>query len=125
MEPAGDGWRNDQGASRRRGYWPQPHGSSEEWNERTGLRGRGGIPLAVGVAPGNRNDCKLGEPTLEARRVLTPALSQHPYLDKGYDFTEVAVTAMAYSFIVPHTLPRGGSGRDGEVPEAETPLLGR
>ena len=53
------------------------------------------------VAPANRNDCKLAEPTLEERRVLPPAVSQHLCMDRGYDFDGVRTAVEAYCFTHP------------------------
>jgi putative transposase len=70
-----------------------------------------GIPLAVFVAPANRNDCKLVEATLDARLVRPPrTVRQRMCLDKGYDFVEVDEVVVAYHFEV-HTCRRGQAPR--------------
>ncbi len=69
-----------------------------------------GIPLAVVAAPANRHDSKLTEPTLEARRILPPLVSQHLCLDKGYDTPAVRSVARAYLF-TPHIRPIGEEPR--------------
>lgn len=73
------------------------------------IEGRG-VPLAVVAAPANRHDCKLVEPTLEARRILPPWVSQHLCLDKGYDYPEVRRIARDYLFVA-HIRPIGEEPR--------------
>lgn len=58
------------------------------------------------MAPADRNDCKLVEPTLEARRVLPPAVSQHLCMDKRCDSENVRTVVEAYCF-THHTRSRG------------------
>ena len=77
---------------------PNPIDRAKSGTKRSLLTDGAGISLAVAVAPANRNECKLVEPTLEARRVLPPVLSQHPCMDKGYDFDGVRTVVEAYCF---------------------------
>jgi putative transposase len=85
---------------------PNPTDRAKSGTKRSLLTDGAGIPLAVVVAPANRNDCKLVEATLEARRVLPPAVSQHLCMDKGYDFPDVRTITQAYWF-VHHIRSRG------------------
>jgi putative transposase len=75
---------------------PNPTDRAKSGTKRSLLTGGAEIPLAVVVAPANRNDCKLVEPALEARRVLPPAVSQHLCMDKGYDSENVRTVLEAY-----------------------------
>ena len=77
---------------------PNPTDRAKSGTTRSLLADGAGIPLAVVVAPANRNDCKLVEPTLEARRVLPPTVSQNLCMDKGYDFDGVRTVVEAYCF---------------------------
>ena len=85
---------------------PNPTDRAKSGTKRSLRTDGAGIPLAVVVAPANRNDCKLVEPTLEARRVLPPAVSQHLCMDKGYDFDGVRTGVEAYCF--PHPIRSRG-----------------
>jgi len=85
---------------------PNPTDRAKSGTKRSLLTDGTGIPLAVVIAPANRNDFKLLEATLEARRVLPPAVSQHLCLDKGYDYDESRSVAEAYCF-VHHIRSRG------------------
>ncbi len=70
-----------------------------------------GIPLAVVVAPANRNDRKLVEATLDARPMRPPrGVRQRLCLDKGYDFAEVDELVDAYRF-------EGHTARRNSVPK--------
>jgi transposase len=77
---------------------PNSTDRAKSGTKRSLLTDGAGIPLAVVVAPANRNDRQLVEPTLEARRVLPPAVSQHLGIDKGYDFDGVRTVVEAYCF---------------------------
>ena len=77
---------------------PNPTDRAKSGTKRSLLTDAAEIPLAVVVAPAHRNDCKLVESTLEARRVLPPAISQHLCMDKGYDFDNVRTVVEAYCF---------------------------
>ena len=77
---------------------PNPTDRAKSGTKRGLLTDGAGVPLAVVVAPTNRNDCKLAEPTLEERRVLPPAVSQHLCMDKGYDFDSVRTVVEEYCF---------------------------
>lgn len=85
---------------------PNPTDRAKSGTKRSLLTDGAGTPLAVVVAPANRNDCKLVEATLEARRVLPPVVSQHLCMDKGYDFDGVRSVTEAYCF-VHHSRSRG------------------
>ena len=80
---------------------PNPTDRAKRGTKRSRLTDGAGIPLAVAVAPAHRNDCKLVEPTLEARRVLPPAVSQHLCMDKGYDFDGGRTVVEAHGFTHP------------------------
>ena len=70
-----------------------------------------GIPLTVFVAPMNRNDCKLVEPTLDASLVRPPrTVCRRLCLDGGYDFVEVGELVDAYRFEA-HTCRRDQAAR--------------
>lgn len=72
-----------------------------------------GIPIAIAVAPANRNDCKLVETTLDARPLRPPrGVRQRLCLDKGYDFPEVDELVDAYWF-------EGHISRRGREPRPE------
>jgi len=77
---------------------PNPTDRAKTGVKRSLLTEGRGIPLAVVIAPANRNDFKLVEATLEARMILPPAVSQHLCLDKGYDYDEVREVASAYLY---------------------------
>ena len=69
-----------------------------------------GIPVGWVVAPANRNDCKLLEPTLDsvaARGLLLEAGSIH--LDRGYDydFDRHACISRGLRPVIPHRRPDG------------------
>jgi putative transposase len=85
---------------------PNPTERAKCGTKRSLLTDGAGIPLAVVVAPANRNDCKLVEATFEARRVLPPVVSQHLCMDKRYDFDGVRSVTEAYCF-VHHIRSRG------------------
>ncbi len=92
---------------------PNPTDRAESGGKRRLLSDGNGIPLAVVLAPANRHDIKLFEATLEARRVLPPAVSQHLCLDKGYGSVDVRQTDRAYLF-TPHIRPIGEEPRHME-----------
>jgi putative transposase len=77
---------------------PNPTDREKNGTKWSLLNDRTGIPLAVLVAPANRKDCKLEEPTLEARQVLPPTVSQHLCMDKAPELDTVRTVTEAYCF---------------------------
>jgi transposase len=77
---------------------PNPTDRAKSGTKRSLLTGGAGFPLAVVVAPANRNECQPVKPTFEARRVRPPTFSQHLCMDKGYDFDGARTVVEAYSF---------------------------
>jgi putative transposase len=74
-----------------------------------------GIPIALVVAPANRNDMKLLAATLEAvvveRPQPTPETPQHLCADKGYDYDVCRQEAEEHDYR-PHIRSRGEEQRD-------------
>lgn len=89
---------------------PNPTDRGKLGTKRSLLTDGRGVPLAIMIAEANRHDCKLLEPTLEARVVLPPLVSQHLCLDKGYDFPFCRQIARDYLF-TPHIRPIGEEPR--------------
>jgi putative transposase len=85
---------------------PNPTDRAKSGTKRSVLTDGGGNPVAVVVAPAHRNDCKLVEATLEARRGLPPAVSQHLSMEQGYNVDGVRLVTEAYCF-VHHIRSRG------------------
>lgn len=73
------------------------------------------MPIAVVVAPANRNDMKLLADTLEAvvveRPQPTPEAPQHLCADKAYDFAVCREEASAHGY-QPHIRSRGEEQRE-------------
>ena len=68
-----------------------------------------GIPLAIVLAPANKNDFKLAELTLESTPLPRPEpeqLPQHLSLDKGYDYPEIDLLLEKLQYI-PHIRRKG------------------
>ncbi|MGA7923737.1 MAG: IS5 family transposase [Thermoplasmata archaeon] len=89
---------------------PNPTDRGKLGTKRSVLVDGRGVPLGIVVAEANRHDSKLLEPTLEARVVLPPLVSQHLCLDKGYDFPFCREIARSYLF-TPHIRPIGEEPR--------------
>lgn len=73
------------------------------------------MPIAIVVAPANRNDMKLLAATLEAvvveRPEPTPETPQHLCADKGYDFPICRQEAAEHGYR-PHIRSRGEEHRE-------------
>lgn len=89
---------------------PNPTDRGKRGVKRSILTDAEGIPLAAVIAPANRHDSKLLEPTLEARVLLPPVTSQNLCLDKGYDFPFCRAIAGDFQF-TPHIRPIGEEPR--------------
>jgi len=77
---------------------------SKNGSNRSVLTDQNGIPLAIVLAPANRNDFKLAELTLESTPLPRPdplLLRQHLSLDKGYDYPEIDLLVERLQYI-PH-----------------------
>ncbi len=73
-------------------------------SNRSVLTDQNGIPLAIVLAPANRNDFKLAELTLESTPIVRPdpeLFQQHICLDKGYDYPEIDLLLERLKY-VPH-----------------------
>jgi putative transposase len=78
-------------------------------SNRSLLTDQQGIPLAIVLAPANRNDFKLTELTLESMPIPRPdpkTLTQNISLDKGYDYTEIDLLLERLQY-VSHTRRKG------------------
>jgi len=89
---------------------PNPTDRGKLGTKRSILTDGRGVPLAVIVAEANRHDSKLLEPTLAARVILPPFVSQNLCLDKGYDFPFCRDVVNSYLF-TPHIRPIGEEPR--------------
>ena len=61
-----------------------------------------GIPLALVIAPANRNDSTIAEPTLQSFIIDRPdptLIKQHLCLDKGYDSAAINALLEQHQFI--------------------------
>jgi transposase len=71
---------------------PNPTDRGKKGVKRSLLVEGHGIPLAVVVAPANRNDMKLTGATLKAMMIKRPdpdVIEQHMCMDKGFDYEEM------------------------------------
>jgi putative transposase len=71
-------------------------------SNRSLLTDQDGIPLAVFVAPANRNDFLLTELTFQSFAIQRPhpkALTQNLCLDKGYDYPEVDTLLRRWNYV--------------------------
>jgi putative transposase len=66
-----------------------------------------GLPIGLSVSGANTHDKRLVEETLESCPLLAPdGIEQNLCLDKGYDYKDVAQTALELGY-TPHIVTRG------------------
>ena len=111
-------WDDDEGAFGGAATGPNPTDRGKLGTKRSVLTEGHGLPIAIVVAPANRNDMKLLAQTLEAVVVQRPqpseALPQHLCADKGYDYSVCRQEAEAQGYR-PHIRSRGEECRERTV----------